>query len=824
MVIAAVGLVLGLITTTNSTAASASKTADDGTAAAVAYINAQDTGTVTEISAGGNHSCAITTAEVAYCWGANDVGQLGSGSTLTTVVPVQVAGGAQGGDVLTGVSEITAGYFHTCALTRSETSNAYCWGLNANGQLGNDDDRNLARDVPLSVTGLSDVSDISAGYRHTCAITTDEFAYCWGDNKYGQLGNGEESSESRTPVQVAGGAQGGAVLTGVSEITAGGGSYNSSSWRSHSCAIAESEGIAFCWGNNEFGQLGNAIDGGKPETVPVQVCAADVADGQGCNNTFLIGVTQISAGQNHTCAITGADAGTALCWGSNQVGELGTQGQGNSGSDSSTPVAVAAGNDGFPNGSIADVSAGGGQFGSQTCAVTADATVYCWGSNDDGQLGNGDTGGIYDVPVLVESENGFDSRQVEQVSVGGAHTCALTGGAAVFCWGDNNSRQLGNGTFGGGTDVPVPVAGQLRVDPASVDFGTVASGKSKEENVTLASSFPLSSGAIVIDIKEKPAGSDARRGFSFSPEQGCDKKDSDTIRLTDGTQCTGVVEFAPTQPGTYGGKVLLQPRDFPNVGVEFAASGYSPAGSNPGGAVVKADPVDFGKVDIFTAKNKKVKIKNTGDEALKISGAKVRNDPQDEFDVKLGECGESAVPPGKTCQLKVQFFPRVVGESAALLELKSNAIGSATIALSGEGISNPPLTDEQGRPVDEDGKLLSLGPVRKLSAKTVMTKKAVVQWKRPKTKLTVTQYEARVKQCVKQRGSWNCNKPKWRGWRSVDPDPNFQGFITRTYKKLTPATKYKVQVRALSYDLLGEKSVITFITKKSGIPTKVGNG
>ncbi len=771
VVIAAVGLVLGLITTTNSTAASASKTADDGTAAAVAYINAQDTGTVTEISAGGNHSCAITTAEVAYCWGANDVGQLGSGSTLTTVVPVQVAGGAQGGDVLTGVSEITAGYFHTCALTRSETSNAYCWGLNANGQLGNDDDGNLARDVPLSVTGLSDVSDISAGYRHTCAITTGK-AYCWGDNKDGQLGNNQSGSgsESRIPVQVCalgvpdGDDCGGEYLTGVTEISAGGGNKDGN-LRSHTCAVTELGGAkALCWGNNNYGQLGNAIDGGDPETVPVQVCAADVADGQGCNNTFLIGVTQISAGRNHTCAITGADAGTALCWGSNQVGELGTQGQGNSGSDSSTPVAVAAGNDGFPNGSIADVSAGGGQFGSQTCAVTADATVYCWGSNDDGQLGNGDTGGIYDVPVLVGSENGFDSRQVEQVSVGGAHTCALTGGAAVFCWGDNNSRQLGNGTFGGGTDVPVPVAGQLRVDPASVDFGTVASGKSKEENVTLASSFPLSSGAIVIDIKEKPAGSDSRRGFSFSPEQGCDKKDSDTIRLTDGTQCTGAVEFAPTKPGTYGGKVLLQPRDFPNVGVEFAASGYSPAGSNPGGPVVKADPVDFGKVDIFTAKNKKVKIKNTGDEALKISGAKVRNDPQDEFDVKLGECGESAVPPGKTCQLKVQFFPRVVGESAALLELKSNAIGSATIALSGEGISNPPLTDEQGRPVDEDGKLLSLGPVRKLSAKTVMTKKAVVQWKRPKTKLTVTQYEARVKQCAKQRGSWSCNKPKWRGW------------------------------------------------------------
>ena len=816
VVVAALGLMLGLVATTNSTAASASDYSDGGTAAAVEYINAQDTGTVTEISAGNYHSCAITTEGFAYCWGTNTVGQLGArpfGQPANT--PIQVEGVDLIG-YLEDVQQISAGGFHTCAIVKSGT--AYCWGLNTEGQLGTPENTNVSNG-PVVVADLEKVTDISAGYRHTCAVDSGT-AYCWGSNNNGQLGN-DTQNDSSVPVRVcaAGVTEndrscGGKFLSNVKQISAGGGESESRDGRSHTCAVTEA-GAAFCWGSGEGGRLGNGLTISSPSPVQVK--------GKAQGNTFLSDVTQIATGDYLTCAIGAGDVGpaTAYCWGRNTGGV----GNGTSSGIQPSPAVVLSEN-GFPNGSIDQISVGGLLSESQTCAVTEAAVVFCWGSNAEGQLGNPDFPTGAAVPVPVKSANRFDSGQVREVSAGGVHTCARTEGGAVFCWGANSSSQLGNGTPGNDTDsdVPVPVAGQLRVDPKSVVFGTVASGKSKEENVVLASSFPLSSGAIVIDITEKPAGSNARRGFSFSPEQGCDKQDSDTIRLTDGTQCTGVVEFAPTQPGTYGGKVLLQPREFPNVGVEFAASGYSPAGSNPGGPVVKAGPVDFGKVDIFTAKNKKVKIKNTGDEALKISGAKVRNDPQDEFDVKLGECGDSAVPPGKTCQLKVQFFPRVVGESTALLELKSNSVGSATIALSGEGISNPPLTDEQGRPVDEDGNLLSLGPVRKLSAKAVMTKKAVVQWKRPKTKLTVTQYEARVKQCVKKRGSWNCNKPKWRGWQSVDPDPNFQGFVTRTYKKLMPATKYKVQARALSYDLLGEKSAITVTTKKSGIPTKAGNG
>ena len=194
-------------------------------------------------------------------------------------------------------------------------------------------------------------------------------------------------------------------------------------------------------------------------------------------------------------------------------------------------------------------------------------------------------------------------------------------------------------------------------------------------------------------------------------------------------------------------------------------------------------------------------MKNAGDKPLKITGGKITSDPDDEFAADLDDCTDGQVAAGKSCTAKVQFFPRQGGESAALLELKSNAVGSATIALTGMG---------------EAAVIGKPGKVRKLRApkKQIAAKKATAKWKRPKGDVPVTGYETRIK---KKNGNW-------KTWSSKDPEPNLNGWIDRTFKKLSANTKYKVQVRAWSQDVKGPKDRLKFTTDRKGIPTKPGNG
>jgi hypothetical protein len=419
------------------------------------------------------------------------------------------------------------------------------------------------------------------------------------------------------------------------------------------------------------------------------------------------------------------------------------------------------------------------------------------------------------VPVkVVSGEQGFLNNQVSQVAAGGTgtashgHTCAVREGEA-FCWGAGLVGQLGDG--GGTSEVPVRVAGRIAVNPKSVEFGTVDTGDLVTEPVTVEHSFPLTVADVVVNITEKESAGDrdAREGFAFTPDPGCtNDRDKSQLTLRRGKPCSGELEFAPEAPGTYGGTVTLTPAKYPNAGTEFDASGYSEPGPDPDGPVVKANAVDFGKVDVYTAKVETVKIKNTGDEPLKITGGKITSDPDDEFAADLDDCTDGKVAAGKSCAAKVQFFPRQGGQSAALLELKSNAVGSATIALSGEGLLPVQQADEDGDPVPP-------GKVRKLTAsdKKTAAKKAQVKWKKPKGEVTVTEYQTRIKK--------NGN---WKKWSGKDPQPNLNNWISRTYKKLSPNTKYKVQVRAWSDDVKGPKDGLTFRTDRKGIPTKPGNG
>ena len=303
-----------------------------------------------------------------------------------------------------GVAAVSAGFAHTCGLIDSGA--VKCWGYNAYGQLG--DDTKMNSSVPVDVKGLgAGVVAISAGGGHTCALTDPGAVNCWGRNDYGQLGNGTTTNSS-VPVNVSG------LGSGVAAISAG---------ADHTCALTDSGGVK-CWGANYFGQLGD--DTKMNSSVPVDV--------KGLGS----GMAAISASTNHTCALT--DSGAVKCWGYNAYGQLGDDTKMNS----SVPVDVK----GLGDGMVA-ISAGT----NHTCALTDSGAVKCWGENLEGQLGNGTEKGS-SVPVDVK---GLDSR-VAAITAGGSHTCTLTDSDAAKCWGANFSGELGDGTEKN-SSLPVDVTG-----------------------------------------------------------------------------------------------------------------------------------------------------------------------------------------------------------------------------------------------------------------------------------------------------------------------------------------------------------------------------
>jgi alpha-tubulin suppressor-like RCC1 family protein len=302
-------------------------------------------------------------------------------------------------------ARIAVGQSYACLITSA--GGAKCWGANNAGQLGNNGGNAL---TPADVVGLSSgVSAIAAGAEHTCAVVGGA-AECWGFNGNGRLGNlSTPGSGSPIPVGVSG------LSSGVTAIAAGTG---------HSCAVATS-GAAQCWGYNGHGELGNNSTADSP--IPVNVVG------------LSSGVTAITAGSlgAHTCALLGSGA---QCWGLNQYGQLGN----NSTNQSNVPVNVT----GLLSGVVA-IAAGD----SHTCAVTTGGAAQCWGYNVYGELGNNSTANQL-IPVGV---TGLSSGVVA-IAAGDGHTCALTSGGAVKCWGYNAAGQLGNNSTAN-SSVPVDVTG-----------------------------------------------------------------------------------------------------------------------------------------------------------------------------------------------------------------------------------------------------------------------------------------------------------------------------------------------------------------------------
>jgi len=355
-------------------------------------------GNVRAIAAGGYHTCALLNDQTMRCWGNNNAGQLGTNGTNDAAFPTLVM--TQNALALNNVSNITTGEYHTCAALVDNT--VHCWGANASGQLG--DGSGYEQHLPtLAFTG--NTVEIVAGQSHTCARQISGKTVCWGRNDKGQLGDATIDSS----------AMGANTLSSVShaEHVVGG--------RSHNCALRTNKTVE-CWGDNTYGQLGNGS--GQPSAIPVQV-------------TGLMNVTQLVAGDWHTCALI--QVATVSCWGRNTDGQLG-----NNTFDSSTvPTSVV--NMGGPVSAL-----GSGRF--HTCAVLQNGTVRCWGKGDSGQLGYGGALTVT-TPTLVAGIS-----TAKEVVAGFLHTCALLQDNNVMCWGRNDAGQLGDGS-GMNSFTPVAVTG-----------------------------------------------------------------------------------------------------------------------------------------------------------------------------------------------------------------------------------------------------------------------------------------------------------------------------------------------------------------------------
>ena len=408
----------GLVTAVGSGAANITATTEGITGTAAVTVSPRVAAAAfASMTAGGAHTCALTSSGSAYCWGRAESGQLGVPTPSTICLPDQ--GGFPCGlvpfPVDGGLSfvQLTAGEAHTCGLTSD--GSAWCWGRNSDGQLG--DDSFTSRKAPVAVASTVKFASIEAGQRHTCGLTSGGAGWCWGRNNAGQLGDGTTTRRS-TPVQVI-------MPAGVTlqQLAAGGTDFND-----FTCGLSSS-GSAYCWGSNSRGQLGRGTQDFVPHVSPAPVSG---------NRTFA----SIALGLgDHACGLTAT--GSAFCWGGNSAGALGDGSE----IESFQPLAVSGGI------AFQKLALGGYSEGGITCGLTNSGAAYCWGKNTVGSVGDGSTASRR-TPVQVTG-----GRQFESISIGSLHVCARTVGGTLYCWGSGRTGQLGinNATT---SAVPVKVAGQ----------------------------------------------------------------------------------------------------------------------------------------------------------------------------------------------------------------------------------------------------------------------------------------------------------------------------------------------------------------------------
>jgi alpha-tubulin suppressor-like RCC1 family protein len=377
-------------------------------------------GCIRSLASGGLHNCLVKRDGTAWCWGANQAGQLGNGGFASSAVPLLVID--EMGRAFGDVQDIDAGFDFTCARRTDQT--LWCWGNGRRVGAGDVPDQPHPRQV-TTVDGLLDaVVQVSAGTAHACAVRDDHAVWCWGANDSSQLGDGSMAEQlAASPVRWADHT----VFDSALLVAAGAG---------FTCASRPDN--LWCWGDNMFAQLGQP---GGPASSPSPVVALPVA------------VTAIAAGGAHACAV--AVDRSAWCWGRTEDGQIGEPDLPGVGT---APVQVWSTPAGAPLAPVVSVAAGE----AHSCASTADGRAHCWGAGDAGQLGNTASSGAQ-TPVEVQTAAGDPLGDIVAVAAGiddyhgtlGRHSCARQRDA-VWCWGIGDEGVLGNGQMQSSA-VAVPV-------------------------------------------------------------------------------------------------------------------------------------------------------------------------------------------------------------------------------------------------------------------------------------------------------------------------------------------------------------------------------
>lgn len=329
------------------------------------------------------HTCALTADGAAWCWGRNTECQLGRGACVNNL-PTPAA-------VTTSLrfNQIAPGGYYTCGIAK--TGQTWCWGANDKGQLG--DGSVINRAAPVLLSGGHLFTTISAGGFHSCGLTAAGQAWCWGGNSSGELGDGTTLFRT-VPVLV----QGGHVFTTIRAGT------------DHNCAL-DAAGAAWCWGYNEDGEIGDGTMIDRP--TPLRVIGG---------HQFV----ELEVGNFHTCGRTSGNV--TLCWGWNDSGQIGD----GTTTDRLIPTTVSGGD------AFVSIHAAGWS----TCGRLASGLAKCWGENEEGENGTG-TMVNSSTPAAVTGARAYTSL----TSGSGYHFCGIQSSGTVYCWGDNSYGQLGDGTL-----------------------------------------------------------------------------------------------------------------------------------------------------------------------------------------------------------------------------------------------------------------------------------------------------------------------------------------------------------------------------------------
>ena len=407
-----------------------------------------------QVSSGGSHTCAININDKVYCWGNNTYGQLGrispsylSGNNSNIPIPINNAGVIKKNKIIS----VSAGDNHTCAI--DDKGIAYCWGKNDFGQIGNNS-TDLTIPDPVKVLSGETVAgttflSISAGGSHTCAIMSNNDAYCWGNNDKGQLGTFQFSGNFQSYIDLIGDAifgsgnpekinipkkvnkNGTIAYSGpVSSISAG---YK------HTCVVSNNK--AYCWGDNSSNQLGLGLVSLNKYALPVSVATLFTAI-SGKN------IKSISGGNGHTCAIDNNTGNRkAYCWGSGSFGQIGD------GETSSKRSAVSTNNVGG-SGYLDKISLGS----NFSCSVNSLGDGYCWGQNNKGQIGQNVINTGYSSPKILLRNNIPNGTNFKQIDTGSDFACSIMTDDAIYCWGNNLSGQIGINTFSDSVSLPTIIS------------------------------------------------------------------------------------------------------------------------------------------------------------------------------------------------------------------------------------------------------------------------------------------------------------------------------------------------------------------------------